>query len=146
MVLTPHIIIGALIAKLLPDTFWLIPLVILSHYSLDIIPHWDYINSIGEFKNSVLKTALKVILDLLSGLILVYIFLGISWWILLGIFMAILPDLPLLMSAFWKNKLLSAYFKFNHTLHYWRSPIYLGILSQMIVITIFVLISLRLKM
>jgi len=146
MVLTPHIVIGALIAKLLPDNFWLIPLVILSHYLLDIIPHWDYINSISAFKNSVLKTALKVILDLLVGLTLVYVFLGISWWILLGIFMAILPDLPLVMVAFWNNRFLKAYLKFNHIVHHWRSPLYLGILSQMVIIIIFALISLRLKM
>lgn len=134
MVLTPHILIGALLAKLFPFNPWVILLIIASHYLLDMLPHWEY----PEVLFSMKKALSKIFLDLLIGFGLVFVSVDFSWWIMLGIFFSILPDLPILLFCFFRNnRFLKFYFKFNSAIHFFHpSPVLIGILSQVIVVLI----------
>jgi len=133
-------IIGAVLSRLMPDNYWVFPLIILSHYILDIIPHWEYL----DLSLSIPKNFYKIVLDLVGGFILVYFFVGLSWWTMSGIFFALLPDLPILLYSFFKNnRFLKSYFKFGYILHHFRASVGWGIFSQILVIIIGIFISLR---
>lgn len=133
MILTPHILIGALLANLFPLNFWIIPFIIFSHYLLDMLPHWEYL----DMSFSIRKALPKIFFDLLIGFGLVFVSVGFSWWIMLGIFFSILPDLPILLFSFFRNnRFLKFYFKFNHFVHFFHPPVLIGILSQLIVVLI----------
>jgi len=91
MLSTPHLLVGAAIAKSIPNPAISIPVAFASHFVLDSVPHWD-----GSPKAPFGKTFyLLVALDYLLGISLV-------WWfsrdnpnqavLLLGAFAATAPD------------------------------------------------------
>lgn len=134
MILIPHILVGAVIMKFMPHNFWIIPMIFFSHYLLDMIPHREYL----DMDLSIKKAAWKIFLDFFVGCGLVFYFLGFSWWLILGMICAILPDSPILLYAFRReNKILKSYFNFNDFLHFYAlPPVWLGILTQLSVVLI----------
>jgi len=42
MLLTPHVLVGLAIAKLVPNPLISVPLSILAHFLGDLVPHWDF--------------------------------------------------------------------------------------------------------
>ncbi len=98
----------------------------LSHFVMDMIPHWDYHISAetkpGSLENNFsiswkhIVSILKIILDFASGIILpVLLFPPFSLAILLGAFGGVLPDI--LQFVYWKTKRPLFLQKFHHWIH-----------------------------
>lgn len=163
MVLTTHAITGAAIASIIP-THPVLGFVLgfVSHFVLDSIPHWDYklLSSSKDEKNPMnndmvinknfITDLFRIGLDFSFGLILVYLFFGMSesrdFLIALcaGAIGGVLPD-----------ALQFVYFKFRHEpiyslqkFHIWihsnvslKHRVLLGVTTQMLFIVIVVLLQ-----
>jgi len=97
MILTPHILAGAVAAAKIQNPLIGLPLAFLSHFILDALPHREYsITRISEPKSKNFpRSAGKVLVDFSLGLGLVMWAVGpeINFPYLVGaIFLAILPD------------------------------------------------------
>ncbi len=143
MILLPLIVFGALLAKILPPGIGSALLIILGHYFLDTLPHWEYVDSAEELK----RVKVVIFFDLFSGLILAYFFIGFSWWVALAIFLSLSPDLPILLMAFCKsNRFLRAYFSLNDFFHFcYPTAKAAGILMQILVVVSSIIVSAFLK-
>ena len=160
MILTPHIIVGAVIGAKIHN-FWLIAILgLLSHFILDKIPHWDYTQAIKKFLATnkfkyLIIFILKVFTDFVFGFIIaIIIFLNSALpfnslqYILMGVLFSILPDVVLGTSFLFKNSIIAQkYFVFHKKyLHFKKESekegviTFLGIFSQIIVIAISLLL------
>lgn len=88
---------GALIASKIPNPFISIPLVLLSHYVEDSIPHWDVGQGLTSWKKSKKSAFIQeLFFDFPLSILLVFIFFQIGrpfdWRPWLGWFVALLPD------------------------------------------------------
>ena len=94
MILLVHLLFGALIGKEINNQVLAVILAFLGHYLLDLIPHTEY--SVENIKNKQWKKSLpdfiKVFLDILCGLPLIFIFSPNNPIIYVCAFFAILPD------------------------------------------------------
>lgn len=137
MVLTPHILTGALIGIKLKNPILGSAFAFLSHYLLDTIPHWEYnfIKNQQTYNNHDIKTIniaeiksskhgfAKIILDLLVGFgILLFLTLyskKISYSILIYGFLGILADfLVFIYWCFPKILFLKKHFQLHHNFHF----------------------------
>jgi hypothetical protein len=151
MVITPHAIVGAALANLIPDQPALgFGLAFLSHYALDMIPHKDYnIHAFLDKKtkkaNSILKNTktvlsfVSIVTDFIIALLLCIIFfvndrksLVLT---LIGIAGAVLPDL--FQFLFYKFKVQPLIFiqKIHDKLSFDSDKIdvFFGVFSQVII-------------
>lgn len=114
MLLTPHTAVGIAIGAAIPNPIISVPLSFLSHFALDLVPHWDNLG-LGEIAHSSrpLKTrAFKLmLLDGLTALSLLLFFLywampdyGVGMTIATSALAANLPDLFYLPLLFGKRK------------------------------------------
>ncbi len=144
MILTPHLIIGAVIATKI--NFW--PLVILfaflSHYFLDSLPHAEYL--IENIKKKKWEKSrldfLKLTLDLGVGSILIvfihYLTKANYFILFTAAFFAILPDILTVLN--WlcpNNDILKYHFSFHQKIHFPKNkklPFCWEILIQIVVI------------
>lgn len=88
-----HSFVGCSIAVLVPDPIISSPLILASHWLLDLIPHWDI--GTNWKKRSTKKTGMLAIIDTLAGLILsLVLFQHVLSFesILLAVSLANLPD------------------------------------------------------
>lgn len=100
MLATSHALLGAALVKTLPDPQISFPLAILSHFILDLIPHWDLatgLNNRNHYdikKRQTLQIIPWAVLDVVFGLSLVlFLFKDLPPSLLLGaVFFAQLPD------------------------------------------------------
>lgn len=123
MVLTTHILSGAVLGANVQNPYAVAGLSIAVHFLLDLVPHGDYLN-----KKSKLREFWKVALDLAIGL-------GIVFWVFsfenigdpttlrniaIGIFFSLLPDGTTFL--YWKigMKFLKPVYLFHQKLH--RAP------------------------
>ncbi len=67
MLSTPHILVGAAIAKSIPNPYVSLPAAFLSHFVFDFIPHWDFSVTAGA------KHQAAAFADYIVGLSLVFI-------------------------------------------------------------------------
>lgn len=153
MIITPHILVGAVIGAKTQNLGFIIILGLLSHFILDKIPHWDYeegaVKNFAKTKNSkyLIPFFIKIAIDAIIGLAIISF---IIWqknlliylnFILLGILISVLPDI-LLGSAwiFSHKKLAKKYINFHkivfHNKKYIKKPSALGLATQIIVIII----------
>ena len=120
MILMVHLLIGAVIVlniNYLPLGFGL---AFLSHYLLDVLPHWDYcIENIKEkkWKNSF-KDFLKICLDICSGILIIFIFSKNFFLSLIGGLVAVLPDGFILLNLIYPNKLLIIHKNLHQKTHF----------------------------
>ena len=70
MIITPHMLVGAAIGSQSPNLWIAFCLGVVSHFLIDILPHWDYLDDINFEGSSLKKIALDFILG--SGLILIF--------------------------------------------------------------------------
>jgi len=142
MILTSHLLFGAMIASKIQNPFSVIILAFLSHYFLDFLPHNEY--SIKNIINKKWKKSLpdisKVILDMCAGGALVFFLSERTPITFIAAFFAIVPDGILVLNSFFKNKALKYYNDFHskkiHFLKYKKIPVFWGILTQISVIII----------
>jgi len=160
MILIPHIIVGATIGSKLHNIWLVAILSLLSHFILDKIPHWDYIQGMkkflatNEFKYLIIFI-LKVSIDFVFGFIIVIImFLNRTLpsdslkYILVGAVFAILPDIILGISILFKKYSFSQkYFAFHKKYLQFKQEkekegkiTFLGLFSQIVIIAISLLL------
>jgi len=162
MIITPHLLIGAAIGFKVKHFGWIIFLGIISHFFLDIIPHWDYENK--EFKvfsknksyKSLLGFFLKIVIDSLIGLIILFF---VIWqknitnskyllYILIGILASLLPDIISVFNKLIPNKLhiLKVYETFHeeifHNPQHIKKPTFIGLGTEILTSIIAILIML----
>jgi len=122
MILTTHILSGALIGTKIKNPFYIVIISIAVHFILDTLPHGDYLNS-----KSKLKEFWKVAIDLVFGLGLVFLILfsrgEISNQVLLeniaiGIFFSLFPDGTTFLYIWMKVKFLRPIKRFHEKLHF----------------------------
>ena len=97
MLSTPHLLVGAAIARSIPNPAISLPAAFASHFLLDMTPHWDGSPS-APYKKRVISGA--AIDYTLGATIIFFISSGYSNQniILLGAFLATLPDFIALVS------------------------------------------------
>ena len=115
MILTPHLLLGAVIGSLVENIPLAIILAFLSHYFLDFIPHIEY-----SIKNIITKNwrgsffdFLKIFSDFLLGIILIYFFSNNHPIIYVCAFIAIIPDGLSVFSMFFNLKILHIHNNFH---------------------------------
>ena len=147
MILLVHIIFGAAVGYSVKNIPLAILLAFLSHYFLDLIPHADYSLKDTHKKGWIflLPNILKISLDLLSGLLLIFIFSKNQPIIYICAFLAILPDGLTVLNNIIPNKILEIHRKFHiekvHFLMNKKISVFWRILSEIavVIISIFLL-------
>jgi len=157
MILTPHILVGATIGIKTKKSLLIIILGLLSHFILDIIPHWDYsLSNIRHFSttkdyNLLFIDISKILIDVIIGLLIVIfilrkkIMLNKNYipYVVLGIFVSVLPDILWVLAGFVENELLDKFVTFHHHLHYKPQKegmvTFLGLITQIVTILIAIL-------
>lgn len=146
MIELPHTIIGATIATKMGNPALSLPIAFLSHFILDLLPHWNPgIYKELNHKSEVSKRSKKIILAdclaaLLIGTLLALRFhpnLGKVATIMAACFLAVLPDLaeaPYFFAGS-RNKYLLAYINL-HRRFQGNGPFWLGISTQIVIIVI----------
>ncbi len=140
MILSTHYAVGMAIAS--QTDYWLLmPIAsLISHFVLDRIPHWEYLDSSKQIKNNIPIIALDLLFPATVSLMLFangILDFKELFWLNLGGFFGILPDglvfLKIVTRS--KNAWLKGFFKFhrkNHTLKNLKP--FWGALSQAIII------------
>jgi len=115
MVLTPHAIVGATLAGLVPEH----PLVgfafgFISHFVLDAIPHWDY--QLDFFTTNSLSRGdlIKLTVDFVLGLSLIWFFAPALVWGALG---GLTPDALQFVYQKTGSRLLASLQRFHLWIH-----------------------------
>jgi hypothetical protein len=144
MIITAHFLVGAAIATKTHDPVLGLFLAFLSHFILDFIPHADYwiINRNDLTKLSLSKeNFLRAGADLLAGTFLLLALFPDRQTALLGGFFGALPDADSLMILFpfVRNSRLfgidaQIHAKITHVFKKKKSPVFLGVLTQILVI------------
>lgn len=143
MVELPHVLVGAAIAAKTGNPALALPLALASHFVLDLIPHWNphIYTEIKKFGKLRRGTVIFILFDSVAAL-----FLGLALAaqklpnteafivILLGAFLAVVPDLLEAPYYFWRveHPMLLRLVKFEHSLQV-NAPIIPGIATQVVV-------------
>jgi len=131
---TPHAIVGAAIASKIPNPLISLPLAFASHFVLDRVPHWNpHLNT--ELKNHGKVTekskqiiALDVVTALTFGISISFMNLpdqNAAINVLLGSFIAVLPDLIEGPYFFWniKTRAVDKWLKFQKSIQTDTTPV-----------------------
>jgi hypothetical protein len=148
MLVTTHLLAGAAIGSLVSNLPLAIILAIVSHYSLDYLPHFDQ----GVFKHKIKKFYFWAAVDFaISGLTLFFLleYIGYSAQILLVALAAILPDLidstPYVSNYLHRSRLVNRIYKFHEQIQNpGKKYIYsFGIIIQVVIVGISVWLLLK---
>jgi hypothetical protein len=111
-------LVGAIVVKTFSNPVIGLPLALLSHFILDIIPHWDGGAPQPPYREK--STILKTGLDLLLGALVIYFLTRHNQnqaYLFLGATVAIFPDLAqgliVSLNYFLKKNYLSGYLDFH---------------------------------
>jgi hypothetical protein len=97
MLATTHSLASALIVSRIPSPLISFPLIIITHYIMDFIPHWDTGTGLTKGLKSRKKAFRDTIIDLAVAAILVFFFFqlgkkfSVKLWF--GVLLGITPDL-----------------------------------------------------
>lgn len=147
-----HILLGILIALIFNNPLLIIPLAFLSHFLLDMMPHWD-----GEFdKKDFEKTGVAKIkksdiyirsIDFISSIcLLTYFFISSNNYnILYGAFFSLLPDFLKIgyYTKIKKNKYFKKYLNFHSKIQKDTQKI-IGLIIQLIFFIILMILIIKL--
>jgi len=146
MLSTTHSLTSALIVSRISSPIISFPLIIISHYLFDAIPHWDTGSGLTNGTKTKKRAFIDTLIDLTIAALAVFVLfqlgkdLSIKLW--LGVLVGISPDLldaPALFLDYrpfpinWLEKL------HNRFHRGWRLPY--GLIPQIIIITIVLLIT-----
>lgn len=140
MLETPHVALGTAIAVAIPNPLISVPLAFLSHFVLDMTPHWNpHLNTetkkYGRLTN---KTLVIIGFDLACAFLLtifIYKYGANNPNVLLGAFASILPDVvegPYFLFGI-KNKYLTIWMKFQKAIQA-DANVFWGLLTQIAVL------------
>ena len=125
MILLTHSIAGAALAATQKDPLLAILVGFLSHFVLDVVPHWEYkIKPLQEdpLSREALPAYRKIVIDGLSGvavpLALFVLWQDADFWLVFsGIIGAMLPDALQGVHLFWRsNRPVAALYRFHHSI------------------------------
>lgn len=144
MLETPHVFVGAAIATKIPDPLIAIPLAFVSHFILEMVPHWNpHLNSETEKYGYPTKRSTAIVvadssLALISGSLIAYSALpdmGQALTILFACLASVLPDLIEAPYFFLKikNKLIQKWIVFQKSIQN-DTGIFWGLLTQTLTI------------
>ena len=139
MVITSHMLVGAAIGVHSPNVWAAFCFGFISHYLLDALPHWDYLDGI---KISKFNQLAKIFIDFIIGsTVVVILFWPLSFnfniLIIFGLFGALLPDFIEFFYTNFKIKLLRPLSLFHNKIHYYKKTSFLkGSISLIIVLII----------
>lgn len=121
MGITPHMLVGAAIGSQGPNLWAVFSLGFISHFILDLLPHWDYLDSIEINKPShLIKIVLDAVLGSLLVLTLIWFYPQNTLMIMTGLVAVLLPDgLQFLYNTF-RFKVLQPFSLIHHGIHYAR--------------------------
>ncbi len=147
MLITPHILLGAAIAKTFPNPLIFVPLALASHFVLDAVPHWQ--ETLYPYKPTR-ATWFRLPLDLflaISILLLLGSARNVSPNIWTGAFIGVLPDLDSIFylekfSKLRKNSIVDKWLFFHEGIQReTNKPI--GFLSQIaiVILSLFIILS-----
>jgi len=142
MGITPHMLVGAAIGSQSSSLWVVFSLGFISHFILDLLPHWDYLDTIKVDKPSHLfKIFLDAALGSLLVLILIWFYPQNILMIMTGLVAVLLPDcLEFLYNTF-RFKILQPFSLIHHKIHYARKiPFWKGAPSVIAVSLIAVVI------
>ena len=105
MILLVHLLFGAAIGSAVKNVPLAIILAFLGHYFLDLFPHIEYPTKINSKKQRQL-VYLKIFLDFLAGLLLIFLFSKNQPIVYICAFFAILPDGLTIINNHFPNKIL----------------------------------------
>jgi len=138
MLFGTHLLMGATIGTLVPETGSASGLAVLSHYVLDHIPHWNYLPRYRSRWEDTWKMALE-------PLITVPLFLLLAWYfgwgirILIPAFAATVPDLIEGAQFLLRTRLLRWHSRWHHWGH-WHAPFWPSLPILLSLLAIFSLI------
>jgi hypothetical protein len=145
-----HAVTGAFIATKIGNPVIAAPLILLSHYLEDAVPHWDAGTGLGSGKKSRKNAVIHGVIDLLLAAILVLIYYPLSsyepstlfthvgdvqvW----GAFLGLLPDFLEAPRNFWKYEpfWLKPINRFHHSFHHSIPRVFDGLAPQFILLII----------
>lgn len=146
MLATSHALTGAVILKIIPDPRIAFPLAFLSHFALDLVPHWDFITNQSRKNNSLTlaqdskrtRLAFLAALDTLFGFTLTFwLFQDLNPTLLFGaIVFSQLPDWLEMPYFFWGINFPPSILtkKLQRKVH-WRMTLPWGLVSQIVYLT-----------
>lgn len=137
MFLTTHAVSGGLLATKVKNPLFSFPLIIIAHFLLDAIPHWDF--GINYRRRPKIHNFILATLDGLLGLTLTFLLfqsektLNLTLW--LGTFLSLSPDLLEFPSIFLNFHLIKPLDYFHsRVIHHKNENLFWGILPQLIII------------
>jgi len=135
---TPHALVGIVIATAIPNPLLSLPLAFLSHFGVDMLPHWNWepdarpLSLLGIVLDLILLEILTCYLAFQSPL---------KWNLVAGAFFAILPDLLEAPYIFFgiNNKMINKLCNFQRRIQN-RAPVLPGIITQLLLSALCLLI------
>lgn len=141
MLETPHALGGMVIAAIIPNPWISLPLAFLSHFAVDMLPHWNWKPDARPL--SLLGIALDLILlEILVGYLAFQSPLKSN--LAAGAFFAVLPDLLLAPYIFFgfNNRHIRKLCQFQKSIQN-RAPVLPGIITQLLLSALCLLILKR---
>lgn len=142
MTATNHMLAGAVVATAIQQPLIVFPVVILSHFVLDTLPHFGVREDAPSERNKhpLFRYVLVIDLFLTAGLLLLLPSIlngAVSWWVLiLGMFLAWAPDLVWVREFFQSVKTnedqerTNWFMKFHQKIQWFEKP--LGLITEVI--------------
>ena len=140
MLATTHSLVSALIISESSSPYIGMPLVLASHYLLDLIPHWDTGTGLPRGLKTRRKAFLETLIDLALAGFLVWFFFqrkhAFSPLLWAAVILGILPDLLEFPSLFFKIKPFPLNYleKFHNDIMHRRGKLPWGLIPQIIII------------
>ncbi len=138
MIITPHMLVGTAIGIHSNNIGMAFLFGLISHYLIDLLPHWEYLD---EIKINRRKDLIKILLDFILGLLVV---LFLIWnqpekMIIVGfaIFGSLLPDFLIFGYKTFGTKVLKIHYNFHYKIHYFKYlSFWAGLPATLIVIIV----------
>jgi hypothetical protein len=143
-----HTATGAFIATVIPNPFISTPLILISHYIEDKIPHWDVGTGISSGRKKKSDALKHEVIDLiLSAIFLYFVFQfkspTLNFNAAYGAFIALIPDFIEAPENFLHLDLpiLRPFNKFHHTFHHSIPNKLKGLAPQFLLLIVIALLS-----
>ena len=142
MLATTHSLTSALIVTKVSPPWLSLPLILIFHYLLDLIPHWDTGSGMTQGLKTKRKAFIETLIDLAVAATLVFFFFqkGQSFSPLLwgGVILGILPDLLEFPALFFDFRPFPLNYleKFHNKIMHRRGKLPWGLINQLIIIAL----------
>lgn len=138
-----HAVTGAFIAVKIGNPVLAVPLILISHYLEDAVPHWDVGTGLGKGLKSPRAAFIHELIDLSLTLVIILAFyptilttfnLTPIW----GAFFGLLPDFLEAPANFWRAepRWLAPFSRFHHSFHHSIPRIIDGLAPQFILLSV----------